>query len=102
MQQKSPEVVQKSSTVPQEDSKNIDLENVEKTFRNLGFASLLRRLPEIGLTEAPPPGKIAQAALDIGPLEFDPDNSDIYGVGSGEGELVEKILNLHIKNYIEN
>ncbi len=72
--------------------KNIDLKKVEKIFRDLGFASLLRRLPEIGLNEALAVKEGAQATLDMGSLEFDPDKNNIYIVNFQDGGLIKKVL----------
>lgn len=63
--------------------KNANISKIETAFRDLGFSSLLKRLPEIGLTQ--------QVVFDLGiaiesipqaQLDFDPDKNNIYIIDS--------------------
>ena len=75
--------------------KNADISKIETAFRDLGFSSLLKRLPEIGLcaqsgptqqagfdlgaAEAPTPSGVGVPTSNVGKkLDFDPDENNIY------------------------
>ncbi|MDO8676517.1 MAG: DNA polymerase, partial [Candidatus Azambacteria bacterium] len=80
--------------------KNVDISRIETVFRDLGFSSLLKRLPEIGLSAQVDPTK--QAGLDLGGelagivsksnLEFDPDINNIYAIDSADKQIIKNIL----------
>ncbi|MBI2063165.1 MAG: DNA polymerase I [Candidatus Yanofskybacteria bacterium] len=73
--------------------KNLDLQKIEKTFRDLGFSSLLKRLPEVNLE---PEQNITALdvlrASDVAKLEFDPDKNNIYVIDSNDGNTIKKVF----------
>ena len=74
---------------------NANISKIESAFRDLGFASLLRRLPEIGLTAEGGPSQ--QAGFDLGTepiinLEFDSDSNNIYVADAFDQKTIKKVL----------
>lgn len=79
--------------------KKADVSKIETVFRDLGFASLLRRLPEIGLTAQA--GLTQQVGFDLDAattaapqekLDFDPDKNNIYITDSADKKTLDRIL----------
>lgn len=76
--------------------KNLKLDEIERIFRDLGFASLLRRLPEIGLTSQ---GSIsfdepviASKEIDRSEEEYRPGDKEIYlAPGQPAQSLADKL-----------
>ena len=69
-----------------------DVAKVEKLFRDFGFASLLKRLPEIGLGQGPSTqtGLAFQKAETPKKLDFDPDKNNFY-VTDAESDTLKKV-----------
>ncbi len=73
---------------------NVDTSKIEKIFRDLGFASLLRRLPEIGLV-----GSSVSPTLDFNKipsdkkLDLDPDKNNFYVTESSLKNLKKNSIN---------
>lgn len=73
--------------------KNADLQKIEKNFRNLGFSSLLKRLPEINLGAEPNVGTSdVLRTSDVEKLELDPDKNNIYITNPRDEAIINKIL----------
>jgi DNA polymerase-1 len=74
--------------------KNADLVKIEKLFRDFGFASLLKRLPEIGLGQ----DQSIQGGLNFQQqsspkrkMDFDPDNKNFYVTDTDVEAVIKKI-----------
>ncbi|MBI2669877.1 MAG: DNA polymerase I [Candidatus Yanofskybacteria bacterium] len=73
--------------------KNADISRIETAFRDLGFSSLSKRLPEINLyQEVEPLVRGSTSKTAISKIEFDPDKNNIYIVEPYNGTTVQKIL----------
>ncbi len=72
--------------------KNADILKIEKAFKDLGFSSLLRRLPEIGLAANGKALAGLQAAANLPKLEYDPDSQNIYVADPNDKTLGDKIM----------
>lgn len=80
--------------------KKTEISKIETTFRDLGFSSLLKRLPEIGLSA--PTSLAQQAGLDLGDehatseerddLDFDPNPKNIYVADSTDTKTLNHAL----------
>ncbi len=66
--------------------KNIDFKKLESIFKELGFLSLLRRLPEIGIGE-----QVTTQKQKEKKHAFDPDKNNIYVVDPTDKKAVQKI-----------
>lgn len=80
--------------------KNADLAKIEKVFRDFGFASLLKRLPEIGLSAqaslGQPPAIQENLNFQQGPTQkkkedFDPDAKNLYVTDINNENMLKKI-----------
>src|SRR3989344_5251422 len=71
--------------------KNADVTKIETAFRDLGFSSLLKRLPEINMTQQPELVAADVQKRDVVKLEFDTDKNTIYAVEPYGSALVKKI-----------
>ncbi len=73
--------------------KNADKTNLEKIFKDFGFFTLLKRLPDIGLANQTPP---AQGELGFikknEKADTDPDKNHIYVSDIEDKKTIEKIL----------
>ncbi|MEX1063894.1 MAG: DNA polymerase I [Candidatus Paceibacterota bacterium] len=66
--------------------KNLDLKKLESIFKELGFLSLLKRLPEIGVSE-----QTANKKSDGEKHDFDPDKNNIYVIDPSDKKTFQKI-----------
>ncbi len=73
--------------------KKADFSKIETAFRDLGFSSLLKRLPEINLAQQAGLDLISdvQRTPDVAELEFDPDLNNIYVAEPYDATLIKKV-----------
>ncbi|MBI2063751.1 MAG: DNA polymerase I [Candidatus Yanofskybacteria bacterium] len=72
--------------------KNADISRIETNFRDLGFSSLLKRLPEIGLNKAVAETPDLPKTSGAEELQLDPDENNIYVNEPAEQQIIKKIL----------
>ena len=73
--------------------KNADQSKIEALFKDLGFASLLKRLPEVGLAKEEGSIAIERKATRVDKLAFDPDKNNIYVASADEKTLTDVAAN---------
>ncbi len=71
--------------------KNANRSKIEALFKNLGFTSLLKRLPETGLAEEGNGAVSEKEAARTERLAFDPDKNNVYIADAGDKKTLDNV-----------